>query len=104
MSNLHDHSIIVAQCTPQGSGAIALIRLTGTNVFDLINKCVLLASKKKITNQDTHTIHYGTFVGVHGEPIDHVLFFKMNGPRTFTGCDTVEITCHNNIFIINKIL
>lgn len=104
MSNLHSHSIIVAQCTPQGQGALALIRITGTHVFDLVDKVTLLPFKKKFTHQATHTIQYGTFIGVQGEPIDAVLFLKMCGPHTFTGCDTVEITCHNNAFIINSII
>jgi len=104
VNNLYGHSIIVAQSTPQGPGALALIRLTGSGVFDLIDKCIELPFKKKISEQGSHSVHYGTFVTVHREPIDHALFIKMDAPRTFTGYDTIEITCHNNIFITNAIL
>lgn len=104
MSNLHNHSIIVAQCTPHGQGALALIRLTGEHVFTLIDKICLLHSKKKIVSVPTHTVHYGTIINDQNELIDKVLFLKMDAPHTFTGHDTVEITCHNNVFIINAII
>lgn len=100
----HDEQGIVAQCTPQGVGALALIRLSGGNAFEIANTVAKLASKKNITEQPTHTIHYGTIISATAESIDTVLFLLMRGPHTFTGQDTVEITCHNNVFIIQSII
>lgn len=104
MSSLYSHSIIVAQCTPHGHGALALIRLTGEHVFELIDSMCMLPGRKKIVGLPSHIIQYGTVMNSNNEPIDNVLFLKMNAPNTFTGLDTIEITCHNNPFIINAII
>jgi tRNA modification GTPase len=95
---------IIAQCTPSGSGAIALLRLSGDNAFFVADAISTLKSNKKISNTLTHTIHYGCVVDSNKTIIDHVLFLVMHGPHTFTGENTVEITCHNNPFIINNII
>ena len=91
---------IIAQCTPQGSGAIALLRLSGDNAFAIADAMSKLPGNKKISSQATHTIHYGWVVDDNNTPIDQVLFLLMRAPATFTGDDTIEITCHNNPFII----
>ena len=100
----HDEETIVARCTPAGSGAIALIRLSGTHAVALTNKMAQLAGKKQLLQLPTHTIHYGWVVNTRQERIDQVLFLLMRGPQTFTGQDTVEITCHNNPFLIEQII
>lgn len=95
---------IIAQCTPQGSGAIALLRLSGENAFTVADTISKLTGTKTLSTQPTHTIHYGWVVDANGNHIDQVLFLLMRAPHTFTGDDTVEITCHNNPFIIQNIL
>jgi len=95
---------IIAQCTPQGSGAIALLRLSGANALTIADKISKLPDNKTISSQSTHTIHYGWIVDVNGITIDQVLFLMMHAPHTFTGDNTVEITCHNNPFIIQNII
>jgi tRNA modification GTPase len=98
---------IVALCTPQGSGAIALLRISGNLALEIASRISVLASKQSLTSVPTHTIHYGFIAECsqeHSEKIDSVLFLVMHGPKTFTGEDTVEITCHNNPFIIEKII
>jgi tRNA modification GTPase len=99
-----DDEIIVAQCSPQGRGAIGLIRITGKNAVELVDSMSRLASGKRLQDCATHTIHYGTVRDVKNQDIDTVLFLLMRGPSTFTGQDTVEITCHNNQFIIQHII
>lgn len=95
---------IIAQCTPTGSGALALIRISGPLAVSIADTIALLPGKKKLIDQVTHTIHYGFVVDQSGEHIDQVLFLLMRAPQTFTGEDTVEITCHNNPFIIKNII
>lgn len=99
----HDEQTIIAQCTPRGSGAIALLRISGIDAIEIIDCISKLASSKKLVNLPTHTIHYGSIVN-KTTVADNVLFFLMRGPKTFTGQDTVEITCHNNQFIIEEII
>lgn len=104
MTFSHDEQAIIAQCTPKGSGAIALLRISGLNAFDIATAISKLASQKLLHQVPTHTIHFGWIVDPDGTHIDQVLFLLMHGPRTFTGQHTVEITCHNNPFIIAKII
>jgi tRNA modification GTPase len=94
---------IIAQCTPQGSGALALIRLSGEHAVEIATAISSLASGKKLIEQPTHTIHYGSVID-GTTVIDNVMFILMKAPRTFTGEDTVEITCHNNLFITEVII
>ncbi|MFH1253909.1 MAG: tRNA uridine-5-carboxymethylaminomethyl(34) synthesis GTPase MnmE [bacterium] len=110
-----EQQTIVALCTPQGSGALALIRLCGCNVFDIIESISKLACGKNVSQVDSHTIQFGFVIdpessnpentdSIGYSKIDDVLFFLMRAPRTFTGQDTIEISCHNNPFIIEKII
>jgi tRNA modification GTPase len=100
----HDDETIIAQCTPKGSGAIALLRISGIEAFALATKISKLPSRARIDQLPSHTIHFGYVVDPAGNHIDQVLFLLMRGPKTFTGQDTVEITCHNNPFIIQDII
>ena len=95
---------IIAQCTPSGTGALALIRLSGPKALFIASKAAYLSSKKILSEVATHTIHHGWIVDINHVKIDEVLFFVMHGPKTFTGEHTVEISCHNNPFIIQGII
>ncbi len=95
---------IIAQCTPRGSGALALLRISGSYALEIATSISQLLSKQKITDVATHTIHAGYVIDENNDPIDQVMFLVMHGPRTFTGENTVEITTHNNPFIIEAII
>jgi tRNA modification GTPase len=99
-----DDATIIAQCTPKGSGAVALIRISGNDAITIASKLTRLASGQSLANQKSHTIHYGNVINDSGQTIDSVLFLLMHSPKTFTGQDTVEITTHNNQFVIEKII
>ena len=81
----HDDDIIVAQCTASGKGAIALLRVSGKEVRQLVNSCARLTSGKSLIEVSSHTIHYGRIVDEQSNPVDEVMFIVMDGPRTFTG-------------------
>ena len=95
---------IIAQCTPTGTGAIALLRISGKNALIIADTISSLPHKKTLSSQATHTIHYGHVIDADNNILDQVLFLVMHAPHTFTGENTVEITCHNNPFIIQNIL
>jgi tRNA modification GTPase len=99
-----DDETIIAQCTPRGNGALALLRLSGTDVRTIVTGFAYLPSRKKINELASHTIHYGQVIDKGGNHIDYVMFIIMDGPKTFTGQNTIEITCHNNPFIIDAII
>lgn len=100
----HDEQTIIAQCTPKGSGAIALLRISGADAIEITTSISKLASGKILRELPTHTIHFGYVIDQDGQHIDQVIFLLMHAPRTFTGQHTVEITCHNNPFIITDII
>lgn len=99
-----DQETIVAQCTAKGAGALALVRVCGQSAFDIVHKVARLPSKKSLIDMSSHCIEYGAVVDEKKQIIDRVLFFIMRAPRTFTGQDTIEISCHNNQFIIDRII
>lgn len=100
----HDLETIIAQCTPTGRGAIALLRISGVDALTIATHISALSNNKKLNTTASHSIHYGTVVNDKKNIIDRVLFFIMHAPQTFTGQDTVEISCHNNPFIIQEII
>lgn len=98
-------STIIAQSTPQGSGAIALLRISGPDAVSIADGMARFRkTKKQLVHEPSHTIHFGDIVGKDDKIIDQVVFLLMRGPKNFTGEDTVEITCHNNSFIIKAII
>lgn len=98
-----DRDAIIALCTPLGQGAIALLRISGDDSIAVANNLALLSSGKKLVEAPSHTIHHG-FVVDGNLKLDEVLFLVMHGPRTFTGQNTIEISCHNNQFIIEQLI
>lgn len=99
-----DDETIVAQCTPRGSGALAIIRLSGNTALEIAHQISRLPNQQQIIHVSSHTIHFGYVIDELGLKIDQVMFSVMHAPRTFTGQDVVEITCHNNPFIIESII
>lgn len=99
-----DQESIIAQCTPRGAGALALLRLSGIDALEIADSFCKPSSGNKITALPSHTIHYGTVVDQSATVIDRVMFIVMHAPKTFTSQNTVEITCHNNQFIIEAII
>ena len=95
---------IVASCTAPGAGALALIRFDGLRAREIVAAMAQLPYGKKLSECVSHSIVYGHVVAADATLIDQVLFLIMFGPRTFTGNDVVEITCHNNRFIVDAII
>lgn len=93
---------IVALATPSGAGAIAVIRISGPDAFAVAD-AVFRSGKKKLSLQKSHTLHLGHIV--KGEKIlDQVLASVFKGPNSYTGEDTIEVSCHGSIFIQQQIL
>ncbi|MBR5662109.1 MAG: tRNA uridine-5-carboxymethylaminomethyl(34) synthesis GTPase MnmE [Bacilli bacterium] len=91
---------ICAISTSKGVGAISIIRVSGSDAIEIVNK---IFSGKDLTKVDSHTINYG-HIEYKGEVIDEVLVSIMKGPKTFTTEDTVEINTHGGIAPTNKVL
>lgn len=97
---LSSSDTIVAPATAQGVGAIALIRLSGDKAITI---CDSVFKGKDLTQQATHTVHFGHIVD--GERvIDEVLVSVFKGPNSFTKEDVVEVSTHGSDYIVQKIL
>jgi tRNA modification GTPase len=102
--NSSSNKTICAIATPQGSGAIAVIRLSGPLSFDIANKLFVSKSgNKDIKRLKSHTIHFGN-IEDKGEVIDEVLLSIFKAPNSYTGEDSIEISCHASSYIQQRIL
>ena len=99
---LNDNTII-AISTPTGIGAISIVRLSGDKALEIVDVFFKNKSKKKLINQKTNTSHYGQIVD-KDILIDEVIVTIYKNPNSFTGEDTVEISCHGSKYIQQKIL
>ncbi len=91
---------ITSISTALGVGAISIIRVTGKESIEIVNK---ITKSKNLINVLSHTINYDYIIS-DNEIIDEVLISVMRAPKTFTVEDVVEINCHGGIATTNKIL
>jgi tRNA modification GTPase len=91
---------IVALATPPGVGAIGVIRLSGSKSFDIINR---LFPSKDLEKQSSHTLHVG-YLTKEDEVLDEVVVSLFKSPRSYTGEDVIEISCHGSPFIHQKVI
>lgn len=99
-----DQSTICAISTSPGIGAIAVIRLSGSEAITIADKVFSSPKKdKKLVNQAANTMHFGQVVS-NKEIIDEVVVALFKSPHSFTGEDIVEISCHGSLYIQQKIL
>ena len=94
---------IIAIATPPGEGAIALLRLSGEGCIDIVDKFFVAKLNKKLTEQKAYTITYGQIME-DSETIDDVLVSIFRSPHSYTGEDSVEISCHGSLYIQQKIM
>lgn len=100
---MHLKDNIIALATPSGAGAISIIRLSGENAIELVNSNFRSVSRKKLTEQKTHTIHLGHIVS-EKRVLDKVLTSIFKGPNSYTGENVVEISCHGSPYIQQQII
>lgn len=102
---------IVAVATALSDAGIGIIRVSGEEAFEIVNKLfVNKYGKHSLLKYDTHTIHYGYF-GYFSENddwkaniVDEVMVTVMKAPNTYTKEDTVEINCHGGVLLLQKVL
>ena len=96
----YNDETIAAIATPPGIGALGIIRISGE---DAIEKANLIFSKKDLSQVKSHTAHFGS-LWHKGEEIDEVLLTVFKAPHSFTGENSVEISCHCSPYIQQKIM
>lgn len=95
---------IAAIATAMSNSGIGVIRISGEDAVKIADKIYRSKNgKKKLSNQKTHTIHYG-YIFDEDFLIDEVMVLIMRAPHSFTAEDTIEIDCHGGMLVMNKIL
>jgi len=94
--------IICAPITPAGFSAIAVIRLSGKGCIELVAKH--FSHRKKLLSSPSHNLIFGSFLAETGEAIDEVLLSVFREPHSYTGEEVIEISCHGNPNLVNRIL
>ena len=99
---IHLEDTITAMATPNGVGAISIIRISGNKAIDVADS--IFKGKMHITDANTHTVHYGKVVDAQSNFIDDVLLTIFKAPNSYTGEDVIEVSCHGNPLIGQKII
>lgn len=95
---------IAGIATALSNGGISIIRISGENSLEVIDKIYCSKSgKKKLKDEKSHTIHYG-YIMDGKEVVDEVIVLLMKGPNSYTREDVVEIDCHGGVVVTKKIL
>ena len=100
---MNDQTVICAIATAPGMGAIAVIRLSGKGCIEICDRIFVSPSYKKLVDVLPNTIHFGKIVNKE-ELIDEVLISVFHAPHSFTGEDSIEISCHGSVYIQQRIL
>ncbi len=101
MTNLYQDTIVAPATTP-GTGAISIVRLSGPEVFRIVDAVVQLRSGS-ISDSEGYTIHFGKVL-VHGSLLDEVLVSVFRTPHSYTGEDAVEISTHASSYIVQELI
>lgn len=95
---------IAAISSAAGNSGIGIIRVSGDEAIEVVDKIFIPANKnKKLANVESHTVHYGHIMD-GDKTLDQVLVIVMKNPHSYTGEDTVEIDCHGGMLILKKVL
>ncbi len=94
------NDVICALATPNGIGAIGMIRVSGKGCLGLIDPVF----SKQLDNQRSHTLHFGTIRSKEGELIDEVLVSVFREGKSFTGEESAEISCHGSPYILQRVM
>lgn len=105
MNNQLNNDTIVALATAPGTGAIAVLRLSGKDAISIVEKVFTNKSQERKTLQDKpgNTIHFG-LINDDETIIDEVLVSLFKAPHSYTGEDVLEISCHGSQFIQQQLL
>ena len=99
----NETTTIVATATAPGTGAIAVVRLSGSKAISVADKVFRSVHDKVLSKQKSHTVHLGHIVQGN-EILDEVLVSLFKGPNSYTGEDVVEISCHGSSYVQQQLI
>ena len=94
---------IIALATPNGLGAISVLRISGKDAISITEKVFKSKNNKLLSKQKSHTVHLGHLLK-NSHELDEVLITLFKGPQSYTGENTIEISCHGSIYIQKEII
>ena len=100
---IHNEDTICAPATIPGTGAVSIIRVSGKDALTIADK-VVRCRNGKIAEAEGYTIKFGTIHTSSGEILDEVLVSIFRAPRSYTGENSIEITCHASSYIASAIM
>lgn len=95
---------IAAIATPAGSGGIGIVRLSGKEAIAMAQTIFRPKSSLKLSDAKGFTVHYGWIINAGNEIVDEVLVTLMRGPKSYTGEDVIEISCHGGWAVVRLVL
>ena len=101
--NNPNQDTIVAPATAAGTGAISVIRTSGPDCFGIVDATLKL-KRGTVSKSKPYTVHYGTVYDEEGALLDDVLVSVFKAPHSYTGEDSVEISCHASSYIVQEII
>ena len=96
-------STVAAISTPNAVGGISVIRISGSDAFAVSDRVFRAYSGKKVSDMEGYTCSYGE-ITENGEKLDDVVLTVFRAPKSYTGEDVAEISCHGGIYITRQIL
>ena len=93
---------IAAIATPPGAGALAIVRVSGADAIAIGDR--IFRGSATLAEAVGYTVHYGSIVGADGERYDEVLVTLFRTPRSYTGEDMIEISCHGGPYVTRQVL
>ena len=103
MNSAYHPDTIVAISTAPGMGAIAVIRLSGVHAIKIVDKLFKKSGGGNLQQQETHSLHFGTLWS--GDMLlDEVVVSLFKNPKSYTGEDVIELSCHGSLFIQQEIV
>jgi len=100
---VHNNDTIIALATAPGTGAIAVVRLSGPDAIDIVSDSFESVSAKVLKDQKSHTVHLG-HIKEGDHLIDQALVSIFKGPNSYTGENVAEISCHGSTYIQQRIM
>ncbi|MCM1577292.1 MAG: tRNA uridine-5-carboxymethylaminomethyl(34) synthesis GTPase MnmE [Ruminococcus sp.] len=102
---IYEDKTIAAISTPRSAGGIGVIRISGEKAFETADKVFKCVSRKGLPSKmDGYSCAYGYVIDGNGEKIDDGVISIYRAPRSYTGENTAEISCHGGIYVTEKVL
>ena len=101
---LENDDTICAPATVPGTGAISIIRMSGEKALEIADKVVKYTGHGTASTAKGYTIKFGNIYGTDGSPVDEVLVGIFRAPHSYTGENSVEISCHASKYIVEQIM